>query len=191
MFLRGLLTAGSLAIALAGVLVIDCATSAISVFTSDPVGVCAPLGSLGDGIALWLGIALVTFAVIGLLATWVVGPVARGAQSPEVTLKDNLARITDPGMEPVESTPASILHVTRIIRRVEAIEDAVNSESPPTREVTREWMKLLRDANALHNQDELATEDFKEINTRLLSLFAGPEKEEEEVAATRRHVLPS
>lgn len=185
MFLRGLLTAGSLAIALTGVAAIDCATTAISVFTSDPAGVCATLGSPGDGIALWLGIALVTFAVVGLLATWVTGPVARGLRPSEVTLTDNLARIPDMGLQPVESTPASILHVTRITRRVEAIEEAVNSESPPTREVTREWMNLLRDANDLHNRDELPTEDFKEINTRLLALFAGPEDENGEVAATR------
>lgn len=186
MFLRALLTAGSLAIALTGVAAIDCATTAVSVFTGDPGGVCAILGSPGDGIALWLGIALVTFAVIGLLATWVVGPIARGPRAkPEVTLKDNLARIPDLGLEPPESAPASILHVTRITRRVEVIEDAVNSETPPTREVTREWMKLLRDANDLHNRDELPTEDFKEINTRLLALFAGPENENEEVVATR------
>lgn len=186
MFLRALLTAGSLAIALTGVAVIDCATTAISLFTADPGGVCSTLGSPGNGVALWLGIALVTFAVIGLLATWVVGPVARESRAePEVTLKDNLARIPGIGVEPPESTPASILHVTRITRRVEAIEDAVNSESPPIREVTREWMKLLRDANDLHNRDELPTQEFKEINTRLLALFAGPEDEDGEVAATR------
>jgi len=185
MFLRGLLTAGSLAIAIAGVAAIDCATTAISMFTSDPEGVCATLGSPGDGIALWLGIALVTFGVIGLLATWVTGPVARGFQTPEVTLKDNLDRIPDLALEPLEPAPASILHVTRITRRVEAVEDAVNSESTTTREVTRQWMKLLWDANDLHNRDELPTEDFKEINTRLLSLFAGPEDENGEVAATR------
>lgn len=185
MFLRGLLTAGSVAIALMGVVAIDCATTVISVFTSDPGGICATLVSPGDTIALWLGIALVTFAVIGLLATWVIGPVARGFRHPEVTLTDNLARIPDVGLEQVESAPASILHITRITRRVEAIEHAVNSESPPTREVTREWMKLLRDANDLHNRDELPTEDFKEINTRLLDLFAGPEDENGEVAASR------
>ncbi|MFP3880851.1 MAG: hypothetical protein ACLFWH_00880 [Actinomycetota bacterium] len=185
MFLRASLTAGSLVIALTGVAAIDCATAAISVFTSEAGGVCATLGWPGDGIALWLGIALVTFAVIGLLATWVTGPVARGSQSPEVTLKENLARIPDLCSEPVESAPASILPLTRITRRVEAIEDAVNSESPPTREVTREWMKLLRDANDLHNRDELPTEEFKEINTRLLALFADPEDQNEEVAAAR------
>lgn len=186
MFLRALLGAGSLAIALTGLAVIDCATTAISVFTADPGGVCAALGSPGDGIALWLGIALVTFAVIGLLGTWVVGPVARGSRAkPEVTLKDNLARIPDLRLQPPESTPASILHVTRITRRVEAIETAVRTESPPTRELTREWMKLLRDANDLHNRNELPTEDFKEINTRLLALFAGrPGDENGEMAAT-------
>lgn len=186
MFLRALLTAGSLAIALTGVAAIDCATTAISVFTADQGGVCAILGSPGDGVALWLGTALVAFAVIGLLATWVVGPVARGSRAKrDVTLKDNLARLPDFGPEPTEPAPASMIYVTRITRQVEAIEDAVNSESPPTREVTREWMKLLRDANQLHNRGELPTEDFKEINTRLLALFAGPEDGNEEVAATR------
>lgn len=184
MFLRALLTAASVAIALTGVAAIDCATTAISVFTADPGGICALLGPAGDGISLWLGIALVTLAVIGLLATWVFGPVAKGPRAkPEVTLKDNLARIPDFGLASPEPTPASIMHVTRITRRVEALETAVELESPPSREVTREWMKLLRDANELHNEDELPTEDFKEINTRLLGLFAGPEDENEEVAA--------
>lgn len=185
MFLRALLTAASVAVALTGVAAIDCAITTIALFTGDPGGVCVVLGSPGGGIALWLGIALVTFALIALLATWVVGPVARGFRAPEVTLKDNLARIPDTGLEPPEPTAASILHVTRITRRVEEIEAAVNSESPPTREVTREWMKLLRDANDLHNRDELPTEDYKEINTRLLALFAGPEDEDGQVAATR------
>lgn len=187
MFLRALLTAVSVAVALTGVAAIDCATTVISVFTADPGGVCAILGSPGEGISLWLGIALVTFAVIGLLATWVVGPVARGPRAkPEVTLKDNLARIPDIGLDPPESTtPASIMHATRITRRVEALETAVELESPPTREVTQEWMKLLRDANDLHNRDALPTEDFKEINTRLLAIFAGPGDETEKLAATR------
>jgi hypothetical protein len=35
-------------------------------------------------------------------------------------------------------------------------------------------MALLREANDKHNEGELATEDFKVINTRLLDLFTEP-----------------
>lgn len=181
MFLRAILTTASLTAALAAVALIDCAIELVG----DPLGVCAGLGPAADDIGLWLGAALGLFAVIGLAATWVVGPVVRRLRHPETALKYNLARIPDSGLEPAEATPASILHATRLTRRLEVIEASLESDNPPTREVTRQWMGLLRDANDLHNRDELATEEFKEINTRLLALFAGPEDEIEEVAATQ------
>lgn len=185
MFLRALLTTASLTVALAAVALIDCASVSIELFAGEPLGVCPAAGQAADGAGLWLGVALGLFTVIGLAATWVVGPVARRLRHPEIALKDNLARIPDTALEPPEATPASILHATRLTRRLDMIEASLESDNPPTREVTRQWMGLLRDANDLHNRDELATEEFKEINTRLLALFAAPEEETEEVAATQ------
>jgi hypothetical protein len=37
-------------------------------------------------------------------------------------------------------------------------------------------MDLLREANALHNSGDISTEDFKEINTRLVNLSTEPGK---------------
>lgn len=185
MFLRALLTAASLTVALAAVVLIDCASGFIEVFGGDPLGVCVADGSVGGGMGMWLGAALGLFAVIGLAATWLIGPVARRLRHPETALKYNLARIPDSGLEPPEAMPASILHAARLTRRLEAIEASLESDSPPTREVTQQWMRLLRDANDLHNSEELASEEFKEINTRVLALFAGPDGEAEEMAATQ------
>jgi hypothetical protein len=48
------------------------------------------------------------------------------------------------------------------------------SDAIPTREATQQWMRLLRQANDLHNDGTLDSQDFKKINTRLLDLFSAP-----------------
>lgn len=187
MFWRALSTTASLTVAVAAVAVIDCMSAALRIFSDDPLGVCAAADSLDADLGVWVGIGLAVFAVIALVATWV--PAARpGAKRrrlrPENSLSSNLARLPDLGIEAPDPGSASDAHLGRVTRRLEVIEAALDDEETPTREVTRQWMELLRDVNDLHNRDELATEDFKEINTRLVGLFAGPAERPERLAAT-------
>lgn len=187
MFLRILSTAASLVVAAVAVTAIDCASTTLRVVDGDPIGMCAAVDELGSGPGLWVGIGLAVFSAISLMATWV--PAARpGARrrrlQPESSLNRNLGRLADVSAEP-EDEPASDIHVRRVSKRLEAIESSLASETTPAREVTEQWMILLRDVNALHNSGELPTEDFKTLNTRLVELFAGPTKSQGEMAASR------
>jgi hypothetical protein len=73
----------------------------------------------------------------------------------------------------------SHMHLAKLKRRLEAVEDALAADSPSARETTQEWMRLLYHANELHNIGALHTTHFKEINTRLVGLFAVPEQSDE------------
>ncbi|MFZ0014900.1 MAG: hypothetical protein WAL25_12395, partial [Acidimicrobiia bacterium] len=56
--------------------------------------------------------------------------------------------------------------------RVEVIETAFGSGSPASRDLTTEWISLLQESNRRHNSGELATEEFKVLNTRLLDVVS-------------------
>lgn len=185
MFWRALSSAASLTVALAAVALVDCMSSALQVFSEDPLGICAAADSLDPVFGLWAGIGLAVFAVIALVATWATRPGAKRRRlRPENSLTSNLARLPDLGIEAPDPGSASDAHALRVTRRLEIIEAAMQDEETPTRELTRRWMELLRDVNDLHNRDELTTEDFKEINTRLVGLFAGPADSAERLTAS-------
>lgn len=186
MFSRVLATVAALTVALVAAAVIECTNPALELVGGDPVGICSTAGWLGDSTGLWVGVGLGAFALLAIVAIWVpsMRPGASRRMEPESSLRKNLDRISDgEEKEPSEPTPASDVHAIRLIRRLEAIEASIRAESFPAREVTEKWMSLLRDANALHNNDDLATDDFKEINTRLLDLFAESSDETGDLAA--------
>lgn len=188
MYLRVLLTAASLTVASVAAVILECWSTLLESPISDPVGLCSTMVWMGVDYGIGVGAGLALLAVLALIATWV--PAARPESMvrdllPMISLKDNLDRLADVGIktaDPGENTP-SHMHLARLIRRLEAVEDALASNPSPARETTREWMRLLHRANDLHNSGGLQTAHFKEINTRLIELFAVPEATEEMTAA--------
>jgi hypothetical protein len=138
---------------------------------------CAGTGLLGNDSPVWIGPALGALAVLGLVVTWLPLVKARARQrrfEPAKALADNLPRLADVGthLAEIENVPTlAEIQTTRLMRKVEAVEVSIMSEAIPTREATQQWMRLLREANDLHNDGTLETDDFKKINTRLLDLF--------------------
>lgn len=173
MFSRVLLTLAALTVAAVSALVIDCVSPALRLLSADPIGLCTAVEPLDQTTVLWLGTGLALFAFLALIAIWV--PTAKRAKrrrvEPDTSLTANLGRLSTQGDE-MDRGPRSSMHKIELTRRVEAVETAIEVDSLPTRELTQQWMGLLREANDRHNRGELATEDFKEINTRLLDLFA-------------------
>jgi len=177
MLIRLLLSVASSTVALAGGAVIDCSTAGVALLGEDLNRLCVVVEPLGRDASLWVGTGLVAFAILALFSTWV--PAMRRSRlrqlDPVATLQDNLSRLVE-----IESDPnparsgADVLHAVRLTRRLEAIESSMATDIVPTREVTEQWMHLLREANDLHNKGELSTDDFKQINTRLLDLFSPP-----------------
>lgn len=187
MFIRQLLSVASLTVALVGGVVIDCTSPAVEILNGDPTGVCAVVAPLGADGGLWVGTGLGVFAIIALILIWV--PAAGGRRwrnvEPVASLQDNLSRLVEIESDsPAPRPRADVLHVVRLTRKVEALEVALADDVIATREVTVEWMRLLREANDLHNRHQLPTEDFKRINTRLLHLFSPPTEETEELRGT-------
>jgi uncharacterized coiled-coil protein SlyX len=129
--------------------------------------------SFGIDYGLGTGVGLGLLATLALIGTWV--PAARPEtmrrrlEPPVASLKHNLDRLA--------------VHMARLTRRMEAIEHAVASSSP-SRETTHRWMRLLREANDLHNAGSLETRHFSEINTRGLNLFSIPDESDEMSGAT-------
>jgi hypothetical protein len=187
MYVRLLLTAASLTVASLAVLVVDCSSSSVRIVTGDPIGACATLNSLGVRDGLWIGVGLISGAILALVAVWAVRPgTKRRSLEPVNSLKHNLGRLADFGseLEQVDENTPSGVHMNRLVRRLEAVELSLSSEVTPAREATQQWMSLLREANDLHNEGELATDHFKEINTRLLSLFTIPSNDADELASS-------
>lgn len=167
---RVLLSIGAALVALVGVVLMDCEWG----FVGDDIsGMCSTISSFGVTETAVPGIGLALFATLCLVAVWVPGarPGARRRQrDPVRSLQRNIDRIGVVGAEapePVKSDPS-----TRLVARLEALETSLSAESgDATREATEQWMRLLREANDLHNSGEIATEEFRRINTRLLDLF--------------------
>lgn len=188
MLVRALLTAAFLTVGLAAVVIVDCTNAIIDLFSDDLVTVCATVDFLGRDSGLSVGLGLGSFAVLGLFATWV--PFLRAwlrnrRFEPTKALADNLPRLADVGtqLSEVEDVPTlAEIQYTRLMRRVEGVEASVMSETSSTREVTQQWMRLLRQANDLHNEGTLETRRFKEINTRLLDLFFVPDEDTDDLS---------
>lgn len=191
MLLRTLLTAALVAVALVAAVVVDCTTSYVGLADDALSGVCTTVEFLDSQTGLWTGVGLGMFAVVGLVATWVPALKERTRlrkHEPAKALVENLGRLADVGSQLSEvaedTAPGDIHLVARLSRRVEAVEIAITSEAVPSREATQRWMSLLREANDLHNDGRLETDDFKKINTRLLDLFTHPTRDEGEYSET-------
>jgi hypothetical protein len=180
MLLRALLTAACLVVAMAAVLIVDCTYAIIGLFDVDLASVCDQLVFLGPDGSRWAGFGLGSLAALGFVATWL--PVVRARVrerrfEPVKTLAENLPRLAEVGthLAEVEDVPTlAEIATARLMQKVEAVEASVMSDAIPTREATQQWMRLLRQANDLHNDGTLKTNDFKKINTRLLDLFSAP-----------------
>ena len=178
MLSRDLLTTASLTVAVAAVLLLDCAAANMKAFGGDPIGLCATARSLGLTGDVWVPTGLLLLAILSLALTWI--PSLRPGEkrrrlSPAKTLERNLGRIPEIGgdvHEPEVATPATSQLVS-LRRRLEAVEASLGSEVT-SRETVQKWMDLLREANSLHNSGDLSTDEFKEINTRLLDLDTEP-----------------
>jgi hypothetical protein len=181
MLLRAVLTTAFVAVGLTAVVVVECTTSIIELLDDELSSVCTAVGFLGSDTGLWAAIGLAGFAVLGVAATW--GPVIKARirqrrHEPARALVDNLGRLAEVGtqLSEIDDVPTlDEIQVARLVRRVEAVEVAILSDVVPSREATEQWMRLLQEANRLHNTGILATEQFKEINTRLLDLFTAPQ----------------
>lgn len=180
MLLRALLTAACAAVAIAAVLIVDCSHAIFDLLGDDLAGLCARVSFLGSDNLVWVGVALGALAVLGLSVTWLPvlkALIRRRRFEPAKALAHNLPRLADVGtqLEEVENVPTlAEIKTIRMMRKVEAVEVSVMSEAIPTREAIQQWMRLLREANDLHNDGTLETDDFKKINTRLLDLFFVP-----------------
>lgn len=180
MLLRALLTSACAAVAMAAVAIVDCTYAIIDLFTDDLTAICASVRFLGDESQVWVGLALGAFAMLGLVVAWapaVRAWVRKRRFRPAKALADNLPRLADVGTQlaEVENIPTlAEIQTTRLMRKVEAVEVSVMSDTVPTREATQQWMRLLREANDRHNDGTLGSDDFKKINTRLLDLFSVP-----------------
>lgn len=184
MFLRVLITAASLAVAAVAAVLVECSSAVFELPISDPIGLCATVVSLGIDYGFAIGVGLALLAVLCLIGTWVpaVRPESMGPKvEPVVALNHNLERLAHVGVHAGEGDDAlpSHMHLAKLKRRLGAVEDALAADSASTRETTQEWMRLLHRANELHNIGALHTTHFKEINTRLVGLFAVPEVSDE------------
>jgi hypothetical protein len=184
MFLRVLLTAASLMVAAVAAVIVECWSPAFEYPVSDPIRLCSTMSALGIDYGFGIGVGLALLATLSLIATWV--PAARPASmrtdlEPVLALKHNLDRLADVGIKTaaLDGTTDSHRHLTRLSRRLEAVERALAADSPSTRETTHEWMRLLHEANDLHNSGDLDTPHFKQINTCLVGLFMVPDQSQE------------
>jgi hypothetical protein len=189
MLLRTLLTAALVAVALTAAVVVDCTTSYVELLGDELSDVCSTVSFLGAESGWGTGVGLAAFAMLGLFATWspfVKERVRRWRHEPAKALVQNLGRLDDVGsqLSEVEDAPNLVdIHlVARLMRRVEAVEVAITSAKIPSRETTQQWMGLLREANDLHNDGLLDTDDFKKVNTRLLDLFTVPQGDTDELS---------
>jgi hypothetical protein len=152
----------------------DCATSVINVLAGDPLGLCATVASFGIADLPVVAAGILAIAILVIVLTWL--PVIRARRrrvkaAPERALIENIGRLGEPYRDWKEvghSEPGNI----DLVLRVEVIESAFGAGSPASRDLTTEWISLLQESNRRHNSGELATDDFKVLNTRLLDVVS-------------------
>lgn len=168
-------TLAALVVAAAGFLLVDCSPEVFGSISGDPIDVCPAVQTYGVDEAKWVGLGFTFIGLLAIAATWIPelrpGHQRRMRAVPEHTLNRNLNRINDIGTEIEDPDEAVVADITR---RVEAVEASMLGMGTPTREVTERWMRLLREANDLHNAGLIPTADFADLNTRLLDLFTAP-----------------
>jgi len=168
--------------------ILECSSPMLDFSRPDPFGLCSTLAWMGVDYGIGVGAGLALLAVLALVGTWV--PAARpesmrGDIEPAMSLKHNLDRLAGVGVgiaELGEITP-SHTHLAKLKRRLVVVEKALAASVSPARETTHEWMRLLHEANHLHNSGALQTAHVKEINTRLVELFAVPGETDEMTGA--------
>ena len=190
------MTMGTLAVAYAAVVLIDCSMASFELIWADPMELCSAVDSVGLGADPLVGFGLAIFSLLAVFAIWV--PVLKRHRrkrriEPDRSLAENLARISQmagetTSHEPAESEPSrdspempSLDAVERstdwhheLLEALSALEADLDSPAGPSREATAKWMRLLREVNRRHNDGSLPTEEFKTINTRLLEVATGP-----------------
>ena len=69
----------------------------------------------------------------------------------------------------------SFLSAQSLMRRIDVMDELVTSEAISPHLITKKWIAMLREANTLHNEGTITTEDFKRVNTRLVNFFEASE----------------
>jgi hypothetical protein len=151
----------------------DCGSLAFG----DPLGVCGALRELDIAAPESSGAVVAGVAALGLVASWL--PHLRRLRrrrrhQPERALVENIGRLPDPYGGYLSINAESQDMIDDLRRAVEVVETAFATDSADTRSMTSEWMRLLLRANDLHNDGTLPTEEFKQLNTRLLEVVAAP-----------------
>lgn len=172
MWMRGVLTLVWTLLSGVALLLWDCA----SIVVRDPLAVCPAVAAIGIPQPLWVAWALFGVSMVGLIAVW--APYLRARRrlrkaQPERALLANINRLPDPyvDFEPDRDGPGPVVELKLA---VEVLETAFATDSTATRAMTTEWMRLLLDANRMHNDGTLSTENFKDLNTRLLEAVTTP-----------------
>ena len=149
-----------------------------SLVFGDPPGVCPTLRVFEVSDPETVGLAVAAVSGVGLIATWAPRLNRRRRQrmyQPERMLVENIRRLPEPYTGYLSGDAEDAAEVTQLRRAVEVVEMAFETDSA-TRSMTSEWMRLLLEANRLHNEGTLPTEEFKRLNTRLLELVTATSK---------------
>lgn len=173
MWMRAVLSVLWIALLLFALVVWDCS----SLVFGDPFRVCGTVGGLDIPVPETSGAVVAGVAALGLIASWL--PFLRRLRrrrkhQPERALVENIGRLPDPYAYYPSSGVEAQGVIDELRRAVEVVETAFATDSTATRSMTSEWMRLLLRANDLHNDGTLPTEEFKDLNTRLLEVVAAP-----------------
>lgn len=173
MWFRGLLSFLCLVLGVSAFVLWDCATSVVDVVASDPLGLCATVAGLGIAQLGWMagGLAVIALVAFGLIWIPVIRATRHGRKAqPERALLANLARLGEgPVLIPIDDT---VVDNFDLRCRVEVVEVAFGPDAAGGRELTGEWLALLREANRRHNDGRLSTAEFMNLNTRLLDVIS-------------------
>lgn len=173
MWLRAALSVVWFAMLLFALALLDCSSPLIG----DPFGVCPDLGRLDIPDPLVVASVVSGISLVGLVAVWLPYLSEQSRQRrlrPERKLLENIGRLPEPYSNYATADGIGPDSISELRKAVEVVETAFATDSSATRSMTSEWMRLLLEANRLHNDGSLPTEDFKELNTRLLEAVTAP-----------------
>lgn len=173
MWMRGVLTLVWLTLAGIAFLLWTCAAGSLG----DSFAGCPSVAALAIPQPLWIAGGLAGVSVIGLVVVWL--PYLREARrlhraQPERALVENIGRLPEPYSDLQLQDGGDPELIAKLHRAVEVVETAFATDSTATRSMTSEWIRLLQEINRLHNTGSLPTEEFKDMNTRLLEAVAVP-----------------
>lgn len=171
MWMRGVLTLVWILLVGVAFILWDCSAAMVG----DPLVLCPNVARMGLPEPLWVAWGFLAVSLVGLLTAWSPSLEDRHRQKiahPELLLIANIGRLPDPYRHDGAGGPAD--PVTDLKSRVELVETALSTDATPTRAMTAEWLRLLLEANHLHNEGTLPTREFMDLNTRLLEVVAAP-----------------